>query len=88
MCRDQPVIEQVEDIFKEVLHIEPPGPDANLIAPRGLDSLPILELAAELETRFGIDIPLDDLELDAVRSTARIAQFVERCTEATAHAAR
>jgi acyl carrier protein len=88
MRRDPPVIEQIRDIFEDVLHIEPPGPDVDLIATRGLDSLAILELLAELEARFRIEIPLDDLDLDMLRTMARIARFVERCMDATAHAAR
>jgi acyl carrier protein len=49
--------------------------------------LAILELLAELETRFAIEIPLEDLDLEMLRTMARIARFVERCMEATAHAA-
>jgi D-alanine--poly(phosphoribitol) ligase subunit 2 len=41
-----------------------------------LDSLKIVELLVELESRFVVKIPFEDLELDSFRSVASIARLV------------
>ena len=45
--------------------------DSDLVADLGFDSLQVLELIAELEDRFDISIPLND-----VPSTRTVAQIV------------
>jgi len=41
-----------------------------------MDSLKIVELLVELEQRFGMRIPLNELEIDNFRSVMKIAHFV------------
>ena len=62
----------VIDVLKNVSRrpIEPTM-DSDLIADLGFDSLQVLELVAELEERFDISIPLND-----VPSTRTVAQIV------------
>ena len=43
-----------------------------------LDSLAFVDLLLRLEQEFGIKTTVDDLEIDAFRSIARIAEFVMR----------
>lgn len=38
-----------------------PGPDSELLADLGFDSLQVLELVGELEDHFGVAVPLNDL---------------------------
>ena len=38
-----------------------PRPDSELLADLGFDSLLVLELVGEIEERFAIAVPLDDL---------------------------
>jgi acyl carrier protein len=45
--------------------------DSDLVADLGFDSLQVLELVAELEDRFDVSIPLND-----VPSTRTVAQIV------------
>ena len=45
--------------------------DSDLVADLGFDSLQVLELVAELEDRFDVSIPLND-----VPSTRTVAQVV------------
>ena len=69
-----PIEEGVIDILKNVSRrpIEPAPPD-DLIADLGFASLQVLEVVAELEDRFDISIPMDDVP------TARtVAQVVEQ----------
>ena len=64
--------EGVIDVLKTVSRrpIEP-RLDSDLVADLGFDSLQVLEVIAELEDRFDISIPLND-----VPSTRSVAQVV------------
>ena len=66
----------VLDVLKNVSRrpIEP-TPDSDLVADLGFDSLQVLELVAELEDRFDISIPLDN-----VPTTRTVAQVVTQVT--------
>jgi acyl carrier protein len=72
----QPVSASLEhtviDVLKNVSRrpIEPTM-DSDLVADLGFDSLQVLELVAELEDRFDVSIPLND-----VPSTRTVAQIV------------
>jgi len=72
----QPASASLEDTVIDVLKnvsrrpIEPTM-DSDLVADLGFDSLQVLELVAELEDRFDVSIPLND-----VPSTRTVAQIV------------
>jgi len=72
----QPASASLEDTVIDVLKnvsrrpIEPTV-DSDLVADLGFDSLQVLELVAELEDRFDISIPLND-----VPSTRTVGQIV------------
>jgi len=72
----QPASTSLEDAVIDVLKnvsrrpIEPTR-NSDLVADLGFDSLQVLELVAELEDRFDISIPLND-----VPSTRTVAQIV------------
>jgi len=53
-----------------------PTLDNDLVADLGFDSLQVLELVAELEDRFEISIPLDNLP--ATRTVAQVVAEVVR----------
>jgi acyl carrier protein len=71
------VEEGVIDVLKNVSRrpIEPHA-DSDLVADLGFDSLQILEVIAELEDRFDISIPLND-----VPATRTVAQVVAQVSE-------
>ena len=56
-----------------------PTLDSELVADLGFDSLQVLELIAELEDRFDIAIPLDDVP--ATRTVAQVVAEVTRLVE-------
>ena len=70
----------VLDVLKNVSRrpIEP-TPDSDLVADLGFDSLQVLELVAELEDRFDISIPLNDVP--STRTVAQIVAQVARLVE-------
>jgi acyl carrier protein len=67
---------QISALFAERLHLDVPSPDTDLIDTGLVDSLTFVEFLAHLEQQFGIQVSLDDLEIDHFRTIARIARFV------------
>jgi acyl carrier protein len=85
----QPVSAQIEDGVIDVLKnvsrrpIEPTlGSD--LVADLGFDSLQVLEVVAELEDRFDISIPLNDVP--ATRTVAQVVAQVAALVEGRSNA--
>jgi acyl carrier protein len=73
----------VVDVLKNVSRrpIEPTL-DSDLVAELGFDSLQVLEVIAELEDRFDISIPLND-----VPATRTVAQIVKQVADLLGHRA-
>ena len=69
--------EGVIDVLKNVSRrpIEPTL-DSDLVADLGFDSLQLLEVIAELEDRFDVSIPLNDLP-----ASRRVAQVVAQVAQ-------
>jgi acyl carrier protein len=65
---EEGVIEVLKDVSRRPID---PAPSSDLIADLGFDSLQVLEVVAELEDRFDISIPLND-----VPATRTVAQVV------------
>ena len=80
----QPASAQIEDGVIDVLKnvsrrpIEPML-DSDLVADLGFDSLQVLEVIAELEDRFDISIPLNDVP--ATRTVAQVVAQVAALVE-------
>ena len=72
-----PSVQQVTGIFRDGLNIEVPAVDADLVDGGFLDSLALVELVSELEQRFEIELPLDELDIENFRTVGRIASLVE-----------
>jgi len=75
-----PIADGVLDVLKNVSRrpIEP-SLTSDLVADLGFDSLQILEVIAELEDRFDISIPLNDVP--ATRTVAQVVGQVTRLVE-------
>jgi methoxymalonate biosynthesis acyl carrier protein len=67
---------EITALFTRDLNVEVPSPDTDLLETGRLDSVGMVELLVRLEERFGIRIPLENLEIDQFRSVAAIAAFV------------
>ena len=80
----QPASTQIEegviDVLKNVSRrpIEPTL-ESDLVAELGFDSLQILEVIAELEDRFDVSIPLNDVPVTrtVAQVVAQVAQLVD-----------
>jgi methoxymalonate biosynthesis acyl carrier protein len=67
---------EITALFTRDLNVDVPSPDTDLLETGRLDSVGMVELLVRLEERFGIRIPLENLEIDQFRSVAAIAAFV------------
>jgi acyl carrier protein len=66
----------VQRLFRDVLNVEVPSTDTDVIDTGLLDSLALVELLAAIEEEFGIELPLDGLEVESFRSVDTIAAYV------------
>jgi D-alanine--poly(phosphoribitol) ligase subunit 2 len=83
------IIERLGALFVERFHIEAPSADTDLFETGILDSLQLVELLLQLERRFGFRIAIENIDLDDLRTLARIARLVAaRTAEAAPQTAR
>ena len=75
------VIEVLKNVSRRPIE---PTRDSDLAADLGFDSLQILEVVAELEDRFDISIPLNDVP--AARTVAQVVAQVQGLIDGTATA--
>jgi len=76
MPRNPSIVGDLNTLFSEQLHIEVPGPDTDLIESGLLDSLQLVQLLLHIEERMGTRIPLDEIELDDLRTVTRLARLI------------
>jgi acyl carrier protein len=69
--------DRIVALIRDVLYVEVPAHDTDLIEDGLLDSLGLVSLITELEVDLGFQLPLDDLDIDTFRTVTRIAAFVE-----------
>lgn len=67
---------RVVDIIRDALFVEVPSAEADLVALGLLDSLAIVTLIGEIELAFGVELPLDDFDVEDFRTVERIAAFL------------
>ena len=81
MQADPSIVDELNALFAEALHIEVPGPDTDLIDSGVLDSLQLVQLLLQIEERMGTRIPLEDVDLDDLRTVERLSRVIAKKTE-------
>jgi D-alanine--poly(phosphoribitol) ligase subunit 2 len=76
MPDSQALTRRLSRLFVDRLNTEVPAPDTDLFETGILDSLRFVELLATLEESFGVQVSVEELEIDDFRSLARIADFL------------
>lgn len=76
MTDDTVLQKDIASLLFHNLNVEVSSVHDDLIEDGLLDSLKIVELLMELENRFLLTIPLEDLEVDIFRSVASIARLI------------
>jgi D-alanine--poly(phosphoribitol) ligase subunit 2 len=67
---------RIRDAFRRTLSIEIVDPDQDVIEEGLLDSLGLIELLVAIEGEFGIELALEELDVDDFRTPRRIAGVV------------
>jgi acyl carrier protein len=68
---------RLKAFFSEKLSVEVLSIDADLVQTGILDSLALVELLTCIEKEFGMEISLDDVEIEDFHSIAKIAEYVD-----------
>jgi len=68
----------LEEIFSSSFHIDLPTSDTDMIDNGILDSFQFVDLVFQIEQRFGVQIEIDEIDLDDFRTLACIERFVSR----------
>ena len=69
---------EIHTLIRETLSAAPAAPEDDLVATGVLDSLTLIQLLVQIEQRFEVTIPLEELELDEIRSISSLAHLVAR----------
>jgi acyl carrier protein len=75
---------EIVTIFREALGIELPSTSVDVLDTGILDSLALVTLLFEIEQRTGMQVPLEQLELDDLRTVDDMAGAVGRLHEPAA----
>jgi acyl carrier protein len=78
MSADAFAIDRVRDLIREVVSVEVPSDETDLIEDGLIDSLALVTIVAELEEQFGVEFALDDFNVDQFRSVDRIVETLLR----------
>jgi D-alanine--poly(phosphoribitol) ligase subunit 2 len=76
MATGSTTVERVWLLIRDALSVDVPDGDTDLIDSGLLDSLALVTLIVEIEDEFGVEVPLDDFDVDRFRSVYRIADFL------------
>jgi acyl carrier protein len=68
---------RVAALIAEVVVIAPTDVDEDLLDTGFLDSLALIELLTAIEHEFGVELPVEELDLDTLRSVRSIASYVD-----------
>ena len=75
---------QLAQIFHDQLNLEVSDADQDLIDEGLLDSLSLVEMLLVLESEFGVEVSILDIDFDAFRSVREIAKYLAPRMAATA----
>jgi acyl carrier protein len=70
------LIRQIQTFLVDELSIQIESPEMDLLETGVLDSAAQVELLLHLEKRFGLHLPMENLEIDSFRSVPNIAELV------------
>jgi len=73
---------EIATIFVERFDTRLASDDVDLIETGLVDSVKIVELVLELEQRFGVSLPFEDLEIEDFRTVPRLAERIARTAPA------
>ncbi|HXF82636.1 MAG TPA: acyl carrier protein [bacterium] len=72
------LVRQIQELLAARFHAGSVDPEVDLLDSGLVDSVSLVELVMELERRFGIHLPFEELQIDDFRNVRRIADLVNR----------
>jgi D-alanine--poly(phosphoribitol) ligase subunit 2 len=66
---------KIAALISEILQIEVPAYEADLIDAGLIDSLALVTLITEIEAEFEVQLPLDEFDVESVRSVDQLAAY-------------
>jgi D-alanine--poly(phosphoribitol) ligase subunit 2 len=72
------LVGDIRSVLREHLSVVVELPDADLLESGLVDSIGLVELILQLEDRFGVSLPMDELEIDDFRSINTMADLITR----------
>ena len=78
MGEDANLQDQIISLLANRLNIAGSSATTDLLASGALDSLGIVDLLAEIESRFAVRVPMETLEIDQLRTVETITAMVAR----------
>ena len=78
MATEPAVVARVRLLVSDVLAVEVPSDDTDLIGSGLIDSLALITMITEIEHEFGLELALDDLDVAQFRSVRTIADYLSR----------
>jgi acyl carrier protein len=76
MTSEQAIVARIGRVFEDTLTISAPAPDLDIIDAELLDSLTLVSLLFAIEQEFAMEIPLDSLAIDDIRTLSSIARMI------------
>jgi acyl carrier protein len=70
------LIGEIQELFEKDLLVEVDSPDMDLLATGALDSMRLVDLLLLVEQRYGLNVPLETLDLENFRSVRKIAELI------------
>jgi D-alanine--poly(phosphoribitol) ligase subunit 2 len=70
--------DEISAVLRDHLTVIVESPNQDLLETGLVDSIGLVELILQLEDRFGLSLPMEDLEIDDFRSVNRIAHLITR----------
>jgi D-alanine--poly(phosphoribitol) ligase subunit 2 len=74
--------QEISDIFAGRFETKLDSLDVDLLESGIVDSVRIVELVLEIEQRFGVSLPFEELEIEDFRTVSRLAERIARNTPA------
>ena len=74
--------QKIAAIFAERFETKLESDDIDLLQTGLVDSVRIVELVLEIEQRFGVSLPFEELEIEDFRTVPRLAERIARTTPA------
>ncbi|MCU1338103.1 MAG: hypothetical protein JWO19_3684 [Bryobacterales bacterium] len=71
------LVREIGKLMAEKLLVDVASPEQDLLAGGVLDSLTLIQLLVNLEQHFGVRIPLEELQIEDIRSLQALAHLVE-----------